>query len=167
VIGVLSGFTQQVNIPSLFAKNLHVIGLSVGSRKMFENTALAIGRNRIKPVVDRTAAYATIHWQKARRECRAFSYCFFFCASDRIRSSNFRNSAVSSSMLLEGRFWKGITSDKVEPPLGVRPRCAGHFAGNCRISAARRRFAGAESATIGGGDYSWRRQGRSKNREVR
>jgi hypothetical protein len=55
--------------------------------------------------------------QKARRKCRAFFY-FFFCASDRMRSSNFRNSAVSSSMLLEGRFWKGITSDMVEPPLG-------------------------------------------------
>jgi hypothetical protein len=35
-----------------------------------------------------------------------------------MRSSNFSNSAVSSSMLLEGRFWKGITSDMLEPPLG-------------------------------------------------
>lgn len=53
-----------------------------------------------------------------------FSY-FFFCPSDLMRSSNFRNSAVSSSTLLEGRFWKGITSDMVEPPLGARPRCMG------------------------------------------
>src|ERR1700742_4299943 len=29
VIGVLSGFSQQIAIPSLFSKNLHVIGLSV------------------------------------------------------------------------------------------------------------------------------------------
>jgi NADPH:quinone reductase-like Zn-dependent oxidoreductase len=54
VIGVLSGFAQQVTFPSLFSKNLHVIGLSVGSRKMFENMAAAIGRNGIKPVIDKT-----------------------------------------------------------------------------------------------------------------
>jgi NADPH:quinone reductase-like Zn-dependent oxidoreductase len=58
VIGVLSGFAQQVLFPSLFSKNLHVIGLSVGSRKMFENMASAIGRNRIKPVVDKTFDFA-------------------------------------------------------------------------------------------------------------
>jgi NADPH:quinone reductase-like Zn-dependent oxidoreductase len=38
----------------LFGKNLHVIGLSVGSRRMFENMIAAIGPNHIKPVVDRT-----------------------------------------------------------------------------------------------------------------
>jgi hypothetical protein len=70
------------------------------------------------PAADRSiGGEFDIKKQKARRECRAFFY-FFFCASDRMRSSNFRNSAVSSSMLLEGRFWKGITSDMVEPPLG-------------------------------------------------
>jgi NADPH:quinone reductase-like Zn-dependent oxidoreductase len=58
VIGVLSGFAQQVTFPSLFSKNLHVIGLSVGSRKMFENMASAIGRNKIKPVVDKTFDFA-------------------------------------------------------------------------------------------------------------
>lgn len=58
VIGVLSGFAQQVTFPSLFSKNLHVIGLSVGSRKMFENMASAIGRNRIKPVIDKTFDFA-------------------------------------------------------------------------------------------------------------
>ena len=33
VIGVLSGFSQKILIPSIFGKNLRVIGLSVGSRK--------------------------------------------------------------------------------------------------------------------------------------
>jgi NADPH:quinone reductase-like Zn-dependent oxidoreductase len=60
VIGVLSGFAQQISIPSLFSKNLHVIGLSVGSRKMFENMAAAIGRNRIKPVIDRTLGFSEV-----------------------------------------------------------------------------------------------------------
>lgn len=60
VIGVLSGFAQQISIPSLFSKNLHVIGLSVGSRRMFENMASAIGQNRMKPVIDRTLDFAEV-----------------------------------------------------------------------------------------------------------
>ena len=60
VIGVLSGFAQQISIPSLFSKNLHVIGLSVGSRRMFENMASAIGHNRLKPVIDRTLDFSEV-----------------------------------------------------------------------------------------------------------
>jgi NADPH:quinone reductase-like Zn-dependent oxidoreductase len=60
VIGVLTGFSQQISIPSLFSKNLHVIGLSVGSRRMFENMASAIGHNRIKPVIDRTLDFTEV-----------------------------------------------------------------------------------------------------------
>jgi hypothetical protein len=73
--------------------------------------------------------------QKARHRAGPFSY-FFFCDSDLMRSSNFRNSAVSSSIVFEGRFWKGITSDMAEPPLGGTTALQGHFAGNCCISAA-------------------------------
>jgi NADPH:quinone reductase-like Zn-dependent oxidoreductase len=60
VIGVLSGFAQHITIPSLFGKNLHVIGLSVGSRRMFENMIAAIGPNQIKPVVDRTFDFTEV-----------------------------------------------------------------------------------------------------------
>ena len=60
VIGVLSGFAQQISIPTLFSKNLHVIGLSVGSRRMFENMASAIGQNRLKPVIDRTLGFSEV-----------------------------------------------------------------------------------------------------------
>jgi NADPH:quinone reductase-like Zn-dependent oxidoreductase len=60
VIGVLSGFAQEIAMPSLFQKNLHVIGLSVGSRSMFENMVSAIERNRIKPVVERTFGFAGV-----------------------------------------------------------------------------------------------------------
>ena len=60
VIGVLSGFAQQISIPSLFSKNLHVIGLSVGSRRMFENMASAIGHNHLKPVIDRTLDFTEV-----------------------------------------------------------------------------------------------------------
>jgi hypothetical protein len=53
-----------------------------------------------------------------------FSY-FDFCDEDLMRSSSFRNSLVSSSIDLEGGLGgKGITSDKVEPPLvHVRAVC--------------------------------------------
>jgi NADPH:quinone reductase-like Zn-dependent oxidoreductase len=60
VIGVLSGFAQEIAIPSLFSKNLHVIGLSVGSRKMFEGMASAIERSGIKPVIDRTFDFGDV-----------------------------------------------------------------------------------------------------------
>ncbi len=53
VIGVLSGFSQEISIPGIFSKNLHITGLSVGSRRMFESMAAAISRNRLRPVVDR------------------------------------------------------------------------------------------------------------------
>ena len=60
VIGVLSGFSQQIAIPTLFAKNLHVIGLSVGSRRMFEGMTAAIGRNAMKPVIDRVFGFDVV-----------------------------------------------------------------------------------------------------------
>jgi NADPH:quinone reductase-like Zn-dependent oxidoreductase len=60
VIGVLSGFAQEIAIPSIFSKNLHVIGLSVGSRKMFEGMASAIERSGIRPVIDRTFDFGDV-----------------------------------------------------------------------------------------------------------
>ena len=60
VIGVLSGFAQEIAIPSIFSKNLHVIGLSVGSRKMFEDMAAAIERSGIRPVIDRTFDFGAV-----------------------------------------------------------------------------------------------------------
>jgi NADPH:quinone reductase-like Zn-dependent oxidoreductase len=60
VIGVLSGFSQQIAIPSLFSKNLHVTGLSVGSRRMFEAMAAAIGRNGMRPVIDRSFGFKDV-----------------------------------------------------------------------------------------------------------
>ena len=60
MIGVRSGFEQQIAIPNIFGKNLHVIGLSVGSRGMFEKMASAIERNHLKPVVDRTVPFNAV-----------------------------------------------------------------------------------------------------------
>ncbi|MEO8319384.1 MAG: NAD(P)-dependent alcohol dehydrogenase [Bradyrhizobium sp.] len=60
VIGVLSGFAQEIAIPSIFSKNLHVIGLSVGSRRMFEDMASAIGRSELRPVIDKTFNFTEV-----------------------------------------------------------------------------------------------------------
>jgi NADPH:quinone reductase-like Zn-dependent oxidoreductase len=60
VIGVLSGFAQEIAIPSIFSKNLHVIGLSVGSRRMFEDMASAIGRSGLRPVIGQTFDFTEV-----------------------------------------------------------------------------------------------------------
>lgn len=60
VIGILTGASQQIAISSLFAKNLHVIGLSVGSRRMFEAMTRAIGRNGMRPVIDRVFSFDAV-----------------------------------------------------------------------------------------------------------
>jgi hypothetical protein len=69
-----------------------------------------------------------------------YSHCFFsldfsFDEEDLIRCSNARNSAVSSSMVLEGRWGKGSTSDMGRTSLGTS---APYFLlpRNCCISAA-------------------------------
>lgn len=60
VIGVLSGFSQQIAMPTLFGKNLRMIGLSVGSREMFEHMVAAIDKTGMKPVVDRTFPFEQV-----------------------------------------------------------------------------------------------------------
>ena len=57
VIGVLSGFSQEIAMPTLFGKNITMTGLSVGSRDMFEAMCAAIGKHKMKPVIDRTFAF--------------------------------------------------------------------------------------------------------------
>ncbi|MDH6257141.1 zinc-binding dehydrogenase [Bradyrhizobium sp. BR13661] len=55
-----AGLTQQIAMPTLFSKNLHVIGLSVGSRHMFEGMTAAIGRNAMKQVIDRVFGFDAV-----------------------------------------------------------------------------------------------------------
>jgi NADPH:quinone reductase-like Zn-dependent oxidoreductase len=57
VIGLLTGAAQQLIIPTLFAKNLRVIGLSVGSRAQFEAMAAAMEVAALKPVIDRVVPF--------------------------------------------------------------------------------------------------------------
>ena len=52
VIGVLGGRSQELLMPAIFGKNLRIIGISVGSRQMFEDMVAAIDAHGIRPVVD-------------------------------------------------------------------------------------------------------------------
>jgi NADPH:quinone reductase-like Zn-dependent oxidoreductase len=57
VIGVLGGFSSPVMIPVVFGKNLHIHGISVGSRDQFDDMATHIAAWKLKPVVDQTFAF--------------------------------------------------------------------------------------------------------------
>jgi len=52
IIGALSG-AAQMTLQSALAKNLHLHGISVGSRTHFEDMCKAMGEHRLRPVVDK------------------------------------------------------------------------------------------------------------------
>lgn len=53
LIGVLSGIENKLNIAPILHKSLHICGIYVGSRQMFEEMNHAIEVNKIKPAIDR------------------------------------------------------------------------------------------------------------------
>jgi NADPH:quinone reductase-like Zn-dependent oxidoreductase len=57
---VLSGFSSAIALPMLFSNNLHLIGLSVGSRAQFADMLAAIERWQLHPVIDRTFEFAAV-----------------------------------------------------------------------------------------------------------
>lgn len=56
VIGILSGLTKDVNVAAIFAQNLKISGITVGSRTHFEDMTRAIEQNDIHPVIDKRFA---------------------------------------------------------------------------------------------------------------
>lgn len=58
VIGVLGGRSSELLMPAIFGKNLRIIGISVGSRQMFEDMVAAIDTHGLKPVVDHVYGFA-------------------------------------------------------------------------------------------------------------
>jgi NADPH:quinone reductase-like Zn-dependent oxidoreductase len=58
VIGILTGFTGGVEIIPILVGSLHVDGIYVGSREMFESMNRAIARTKLSPVIDRVFAFA-------------------------------------------------------------------------------------------------------------
>ncbi len=53
VIGVLSGFVKDLNVAAMFGGNLHINGVTVGSREQVEDMVRAIETAGLKPVIDR------------------------------------------------------------------------------------------------------------------
>lgn len=53
VIGILSGLSKDVNVAAIFAQNLKISGVTVGSRAHFEEMVRAIEQNDIHPVIDK------------------------------------------------------------------------------------------------------------------
>jgi NADPH:quinone reductase-like Zn-dependent oxidoreductase len=53
VIGVLSGFVKDLNVAAMFGGNLHINGVTVGSREHVEAMVRAIEVGKLKPVIDR------------------------------------------------------------------------------------------------------------------
>jgi NADPH:quinone reductase-like Zn-dependent oxidoreductase len=53
VIGILGGFVKDLNVASIFAANLFIHGITVGSREHFESMTRAIEATGIKPVIDK------------------------------------------------------------------------------------------------------------------
>jgi NADPH:quinone reductase-like Zn-dependent oxidoreductase len=52
VIGLLSGFTNNILIPAVFEKNAKLIGISVGSREQLEDMSEHLAQWKLHPVVD-------------------------------------------------------------------------------------------------------------------
>lgn len=57
IIGVLGGRSQELLMPAIFGKNLHLKGISVGSRTQFEDMNAAISAHGLKPVIDKVFAF--------------------------------------------------------------------------------------------------------------
>lgn len=57
LLGVLTGVKGEVNTYGIFHKALHVRGVYVGSRRMFESLVTAVTVNNIRPVIHRVFAF--------------------------------------------------------------------------------------------------------------
>jgi NADPH:quinone reductase-like Zn-dependent oxidoreductase len=53
VIGLLTGMGGEINPLGILFRAVHVVGIRVGSREMFEDMNRAIGVNQMRPVIDR------------------------------------------------------------------------------------------------------------------
>ena len=65
---------------SIYGKNLHLIGLSVGSRRHFEEMCQAIAEHQLRPVIDTTVPFESVPDGLRRMESGAHQgkICFDF-----------------------------------------------------------------------------------------
>ena len=57
LIGVLAGVSGEVNLGRVVTQNIRLQGVTVGSRKMFENMVKGFEKNPIIPVIDKAAKF--------------------------------------------------------------------------------------------------------------
>ncbi len=57
LIGILSGFSKEIPIGSIFGNNLHMTGISVGSRAMMVDMIAAMSANGMQPVIDKRFSF--------------------------------------------------------------------------------------------------------------
>ncbi|MDJ0616069.1 MAG: NAD(P)-dependent alcohol dehydrogenase [Calothrix sp. MO_192.B10] len=53
LIGVLSGFSADISTVTILQKGIHIQGIYVGSREMFEDMNRAISLHQMQPIIDR------------------------------------------------------------------------------------------------------------------
>jgi len=53
VVGVLTGYSQDLNVAEIFGRNLKISGITVGSREHVEQMVRAIEVAKLRPVIDR------------------------------------------------------------------------------------------------------------------
>jgi NADPH:quinone reductase-like Zn-dependent oxidoreductase len=58
IIGVLAGASNDLLIPFVIGTNAKIKGISVGARQHFEDMCRSIALHKIKPVIDKTFAFA-------------------------------------------------------------------------------------------------------------
>jgi NADPH:quinone reductase-like Zn-dependent oxidoreductase len=71
LVGVLTGFAGELSIPAVFANQIRISGVSIGSRTDQNDMIRAIAVNQLKPVIDRSFALDEIEdafaYYKSRR----------------------------------------------------------------------------------------------------
>ena len=58
LIGVLAGVATELRVTDILMKSLHVNGIYVGSRAMFESLSRAVTQHKLKPVIDRVFPFS-------------------------------------------------------------------------------------------------------------
>ena len=60
LVGILGGFTAEINVPKLLFKHLRIFPIAVGSKAMQEDMVRAIEASQLKPVIDSSFPFAKL-----------------------------------------------------------------------------------------------------------
>jgi len=77
IVGVLGGRSQELLLPDIFSKNLHLRGISAGNRAQFEAMSRYIEAHDLKPVIGSVYGFGDV--QDAFREMKAATHFGKIC----------------------------------------------------------------------------------------